>query len=305
MSNLQNVTEKEILRATHLSLVEIIGGSIGHGFKIPLTGHVLSLYQLYILANSLNKDVLPRSSTAEISGIVAVLKSLSPAGQKLGPMLSILTQGLLFWLGTFVLGIGLLGQLLGAILLSLWSFIQPLLTYFLLFGADLIRMVDYYQQKIKSDYPVGENFLWIALGIVLLTKLLIACGVVILSRYLKKEFSINTGALRNVPNPKFKASGHPILNALRDLFNPLFIVSLILLAIFLWQVESNLSHIIWLLLRPVAIGFLFFYILRSPYTYRFFERVSLRSPAFNRFYQKAILVLKKIESSRQDGEIQK
>jgi hypothetical protein len=78
-----NAADLEMNRAVKLSLIEIVAGSLGHGLKVPLTGFLLSLNQIYFLANALNKDHLPPRSLIEISGMTAALKSLSIAGQKL------------------------------------------------------------------------------------------------------------------------------------------------------------------------------------------------------------------------------
>lgn len=141
------IADLEIKRAAQLSLTEIGLGSLGHGFKIPLTGHVLSLNQLAFLLNAINRDVLPKSSTFEISSLAAVMKSFSPAGQKIGPMLSIAMQGFLFWLSTTLLGIGLLGQLLGAVMLSLWAFIQPLITLLMIYGLSSVDLFEFHRDR--------------------------------------------------------------------------------------------------------------------------------------------------------------
>jgi hypothetical protein len=244
-SSQPTITDKEITRATHLSLVEIIFGSVGHGFKIPLAGQLLSLYQLNVLVNSLNKDFLPRSSSVEISGIVAVLKSLSPAGQKLGPMVSILSQGILFWLGTLLGGINLFGQLLGATLLSFWSFIQPLLTFTLIYGIDLFRMLEFYRSKTEQEYPYAQKYLIIFIMSLILLKAIGAWVIVILSFFKKSEFKIETRKLEKfIILPKAEPQASVWKRAFKDIFNPLFLISFILMVIFMWQIESSLSQVI-------------------------------------------------------------
>lgn len=302
MSKNSSITDKEIIRATHLSLVEILFGSVMHGFKIPMTGQLLSLYQLNVLANSLNKDSLPRSSAVEISGIVAVLKSLSPAGQKLGPMISILFQGMLFWFGTLILGVNLFGQILGAALLSMWSFIQPFITYFLIYGFDLLRMFEHYQNKANRDYPYAERYLILFLAGLITVKTILACLIVSFSYFKKTEWSLQTTQLENFFPPQSRQSASQLSiakAALKDILNPLFLLSFVLMVIFLWQIETNLSRLVWLSLRPLAIAYLIFYFIRSPLTHSILIRWAKRSVIFQRFYDKALLVLKTIEQKRQ------
>ena len=90
-----------------LSLAEIGLGSLLHGLKIPLTGTFLSINQALFLTRlvKLNRNQPDaRTLPFQVSNITALLKSLSPAGKKLLPMLAIASQGLLFTLGTIVFG---------------------------------------------------------------------------------------------------------------------------------------------------------------------------------------------------------
>lgn len=301
ISNKVSITDKEISRATHLSLVEILLGSVGHGLKIPFTGQFLSLYQLNVLANSLNKDSLPRSSTVEISGIVAVMKSLSPAGQKLGPMVSILSQGILFWSGTLMGGVNIFGQLLGATLLSLWSFIQPLITYGLVYGIDLFRMIEFYREKTAKEYPYAQKYLIGFVICLILLKIILAWAIIGLSFFKKDEWLLETKNLEKLIPKQKQADPSVWKKAFKDLLNPLFLFSFFLMVIFLWQIETNMSRVIWLSLRPLAIAYLIFYAIRSPIVHKFLSQWAEKSKAFKRFYDKAILILEKIEKSRNDN----
>lgn len=300
VSKTTTVTDREISRATHLSLVEILFGSIGHGLKIPFAGQFLSLYQLNVLANSLNKDTLPRSSAVEISGIVAVMKSFSPAGEKLGPMVSILTQGILFWLGTILAGVGLIGQLIGGTFLALWSFLQPLLTYTLIFGFNLFHMLEFYRSKAEKEYPyAGKYLLGFIIGLIVI-KIILAWAVISYSFFNKTEWSVSTKPLEKLISLDNRSSNKSVWKrAFKDLANPLFLLSFFLMAIFLWQIETDKSRLIWLSLRPLAIAFVIFYILRSPKTHQFFYERAQKSSAFKRFYSRAVLVIKAIESKRE------
>ncbi|MGZ3691317.1 MAG: hypothetical protein ACXVAX_07425, partial [Pseudobdellovibrio sp.] len=180
----------EIKKAAQLSIAEISLGSIGHGFKIPLTGHVLSLNQLGFMLNALNRDLLPRYSTFEISSIAAILKSFSPAGQKLGPMLSIAMQGFLFWFSTVLLGVGIVGQIFGALLMSLWAFVQPLITLMFIYGFDLENLSQFYVEKTKDDYAFITFAIFYAVVSVLVLKLVTAVVFTVLSFKFKKEIKV-------------------------------------------------------------------------------------------------------------------
>jgi hypothetical protein len=279
----------EIKRAAQLSITEIGVGSIGHGFKIPLTGQLLSLNQLGFLLNALNRDGLPRSSAFQISGIASVLKSFSPAGQRLGPMLSIAMQGFLFWLGTVLFGLNIFGQLIGALLLSLWAFIQPFITLFLIYGKDGADLIEYYVNRVSDDYQFIAISIGAAISIVVLMKIMIAISMVILSlkfgRMIKliDESNIQKKLLKNMPT----TSKNPFFGALRDITKPLFVMSFILMIIFVWQLQSELSQKIWMLLRPLGVAFIIFYVLRSPWVAKKMILLSNRSEKFKKIYEKS------------------
>ena len=114
--------------ATIQSLVEVGLGSFLHAFHIPFSGHALSLNQGLILTQACQKTESRKEAVTATNGIAiitAILKSLSPMGKRLTPMLAISMQGFLFSLGILILGNNILGMILGISLLSLWGFAQP------------------------------------------------------------------------------------------------------------------------------------------------------------------------------------
>lgn len=287
--NLPNV-DLEIKRAAQLSLTEICIGSIGHGFKIPLTGHVLSLNQLAFLLNALNKDQLPKSAVFEISGITAILKSFSPAGQKLGPMLSISMQGFLFWSSISVVGTNIFGQVAGAILLATWAFIQPLVTLFIIYGYDLINLSKHYLKRLNDDYSFIADSLIFALSGLIIIKLSIASAMAIYSVLKKKEILLigenrmSKMIMQQIPRGPQKDA---FKTAIKDLFKPLFLMSFVLMLVFVWNIEGSVSQKIWFSLRPLAIAFVLFYLLRSEWLAERLLNLSKKSNRFQKIYLKA------------------
>lgn len=288
--NETKTTDIEIKRAAQLSLVEISVGSVGHGFKIPLTGQILSLNQLAFLLNANNRDQLPTASSFEISGIAAVLKSFSPAGQKLGPMFSIAMQGFLFWIFNALFRKNILGQLLGAFFLSLWSFIQPMITYFLIYGIELIQFFEYYEKRLAQDFSFIHQSILVALILVLSVKICVAFALVIYSVRTGKEIRfIDPNQVQKLADQtvSFKVSDSPWRAAFRDITRPFFLFSFILMALFVWQIEGPFSQKIWLALRPLGTAYVIFYLVRSPYVARKLFEYSQRSERFKKIYDKA------------------
>lgn len=281
----------EIKEAAKLSLTEIGLGSLGHGFKIPLTGQVLSLNQLGFLLNAVNRHALPKSAVFEISSIAAILKSFSPAGQKLGPMLSIAMQGFLFWLGLAIFGMNIIGQAVGAFLLALWAFVQPFITLFMIYGFDLVKLVQFYIERVQEDYAFIAASLAVALLLVISIKIILALALVFYSRGFKKEIKLIRDnklqelILQQMPDGKNNLPAWR--GALKDLLKPLFLFSFLLMMVFVWQINGGLSQKIWLSLRPLAIAFLIFYLIRSPWVAAKLFSLTKKSKTFESLYLKA------------------
>lgn len=247
--------------AALLSLIEVGLGSLLHGMKIPLSGHFLSLNQGLILTRATVKSGERRDAPI-ISTTAALLKSLSPAGKKLTPMLAIAMQGQLYYLGLVLFGANILGMLMGMILLCLWGFIQPLAVYYLLYGETLITVLDGLMKDWSQWLPLSwQGLLWLTLGVVTLKILLGFVVVVIAHRLTDAQVEkLELWARKHKPTDKKPLS--PVKGALKDMSTPLFIFSWLLTLIFYFLASSEHSVSIWLLLRPLAVGFILFYLAR-------------------------------------------
>lgn len=263
--------------AAFLAVIEIGLGSIVHGFKIPFGGQALSVNQGMVLthaAKSVRSKVL--SSMLIISTIVAVLKSLSPAGNKLGPMLSICMQGFLYTIGLSVFGINVLGVAVGMALLSLWAFIQPFVTLYIFFGHGLIEAIEFYIVKMTRSLGLSADHFFYGLLVIISVKVVIAvfAGVMTFRRTKSEQFSLKR--LPSVSNSFFaglskerKSSLKEVFKlSLKDLTRPFFLISFVLMVVFFSFSQSDWSQTIWLSLRPLAIAFVFFFLCRAPWLYR-------------------------------------
>lgn len=248
--------------AALLSLIEVGLGSLLHGMKIPLSGHFLSLNQGLILTRATLKSGERRDAPI-ISTTAALLKSLSPAGKKLTPMLAIAMQGQLYFAGLALLGTNIAGMFLGMSLLCLWGFIQPLAVYYLLYGETLITVLDGLMKSWSQWLPLSwQGLLWLTLGLVTLKILLGLMVVVIAHRLTDAQVEkLELWARKHKPNEKKPLT--PVKGALKDMSTPLFIFSWLLTLIFYFLASSQHSVSVWLLLRPLAVGFILFYLARQ------------------------------------------
>lgn len=292
----------EINSATHLALVEIVVGSLGHGFKIPFTGTLLSYYQLYICLGMMIRHKAKAVQVFNTAVIVALLKTLSPMGKKITPMIAIFMQGFLLWFGTVILGGTMAGMIIGAILFVSWSIFQVAVGFTLVYGFDFFKMIEFFQKEMTAYTHL--NIYWVFFSYWLL-KVIVAIGIVLYLTFKKNadiEWSldeekltlwrskilISSTSLDGVSS--FKRAG-------RDLANPFFFVSLVLMVLFHFFQGTTTMNIVWFVCRSLAVAFMLFYLIRTPWTKRFLFSLFGKSRAYRSLYKKMYQVKRRLESS--------
>lgn len=254
-----------------LSMIEIGLGSLLHAFHVPFGGFFLSLNQGFILSRVIKMhrgEWHAKTLPMHISNITALLKSLSPAGNRLGPMIAIAMQGLFFNSGIFVLGANLWGCLLGMTLLCLWSYLQIALYFYLMFGKKLVDVVNFNFQEIQAVFPFEAKGVGLALALLVLIKIFLGAVFVILafalserrfqkyqSRILKAYHPQKTLATQQNLRPALVAS-------VKDLLSPLFLMTFTIVAMFFVLSGTPWQEAAFYLIRPLAVGFLLFFSIR-------------------------------------------
>jgi hypothetical protein len=266
--------------AAFLSLSEVGVGSFLHTFHIPFSGHFLSLNQIFLLSRA--SGLVGKSGSVLIPGsisfIAAALKSLSPSGKKLTPMLAIGMQGLLFNIGIFLFGHSAAGRVFGAAISSLWGFIQPLLIYYCIFGQALFHTFVKLEESFRSWIPMDIPSIWYVCVFVVITKVLISTTLALLAPKTPEhamELYAKNLAKSNLVRSKIgkihqSAATHvkPQLKniaflAIKDLCVLPFIACVLLSTVsFIWVEGAHASWLVLAMLRPIAIGFLFFFAIR-------------------------------------------
>lgn len=301
-------TDLQTQTATHLSMVELGLGSFLHAFKIPFTGHFLSLNQSFFLTYCVrilspftekNRFQLAQISF-EISILTALLKSLSPAGQKWGPMLSISMQGILYSLGLILFGANIVGAIVGSVLLSTWAFIQPFITLFISFGpSEIHKIIGFYTQRLQDDFNVQPEQLKTIVLAAILLKAFLAALVCLVAYFLKsqkvkklqeklishhKQSPRNTNEITTTIHKK----------VFRDLTRPLFLFSFVLATVFLFATETEFVSVFWKILRPLGIAVLAFYFMRSSLSRTLIEKLVSKSEYLKKIYQKSQTVFNEL-----------
>lgn len=253
-----------------LTATEIGLGSILHSLHIPFSGNLLSLNQGFLLAKGIWRhegESGARLLPARVSAVASILKSLSPAGKKLTPMLAIVSQGFLFSVGTVCFGTNLFGVLVGMFLLCLWPFVQPLLIYYFLFGRTLYDAALFALRAVQKYVPISDESLVRGFLGIVTVKLLVGLLLVWMSRRrsdnLTSAFSkMGETALQRSLKWSQTSLRLAARGAARELFRPFFIVNITLVWLFFRFSETPHARVIWLSLRPIAIGFVLYFAIR-------------------------------------------
>lgn len=271
--------------AALLAGTEIGLGSLLHMWHIPLSGHFLSLNQGFILSKATQKSKNYQTAM-EISLVVATLKSLSPVGKRLTPMLAITVQGFLFSLGQMLLGVNLFGAIVGMLLLCLWTYVQMILVYILTFGTEIISVAHFFLNKLPKILPFMEPNLVSLILIPVTINLFVAVVVAVLSfinkgtkyeNYLLKISEKRMGGIFQIQNPGklvlTLSLKEKVLLVFKDLLRPWYLISLLMMVLFFVINKSDQVQIMWYLLRTAAVSFLIFYTLRFLPVDQWFQKI--------------------------------
>jgi hypothetical protein len=118
--------------------IEVSLGSMLHATKIPFRGLPLAVIQAVILFFAGSRLARPWM-VIWVSYVSAALKALSPAGNRIRPMLAIAVQGSLFGLSVRLLGWNTAGITAGAWLVGAWAALQGFVFQYLLLGNALFE----------------------------------------------------------------------------------------------------------------------------------------------------------------------
>lgn len=249
--------------------IEVVAGSTLHALHIPLKGHFLALVQNYLLIYF--GKALQGRNLFWITSITAALKSFSPAGSKIKPMIYIFLQGVIFLLPSKIIGFNFLSVLIGSILMGQFTLFGSFLMDYILFGQAVIDSYINGVDKVLAWF--GFNNLSFLQIVCLFVILKIILSLIIASTYfLKKLSKLETWSLRFtnekkfsskeyfLAQPKFKVS---MKHALIDLLSPAFYLPFILLSlmIFFFSGIDSISFGITIL-RGLILAWLGFLIAR-------------------------------------------
>jgi nucleoside-triphosphatase THEP1 len=250
-------------------------GALLHGVQAPMTGLFMSSMQSVIMTYAAT-GLREKRRVVWVPFISASLKALSPAGNRLRPMLAITMQGLLYGGAVTLFGWNVLAVALGGFLIGAWSALQGFALQFLFVGGDLVRAYDSIIAwvarllEVRTPGLVALVALWSA-----------ACGAVSCSLTLIawKRRARMPGRLRDAV---FRRKGKGVVldgtpagkvdamrKGIRDLLRPLFWLPVAIVVGFTLATGSPLESALWVVVRAAGIGFVLFSLVRVFDLHRF------------------------------------
>ncbi len=233
-------------------------GSVIHGYKIPFGGHFLALLQgtlLSLYLETRKQKHLPYThfDPFHVGVVASFLKSLSPMGKRLTPMLAISMQAFLFSCGSWF------SLYLGMTALCLWGFIQPVLIYVLMFGEPLVQAVELFLKRTDTL----SNWISSSLigGVLVVAILKIILGWLVVYKIQKGEIfkeQVETRVREFVTKSRapIQRTGSSQRDFMKMVFSIPFLLSwagVILFLYFSGEEKESLSTWVWVIIRPIAI----------------------------------------------------
>lgn len=242
-------------------------GSVLHGAQVPMRGLFLSTVQSLFMMYSGDR-LAERSRVVWVPLIAAGLKALSPAGNRLRPMLAISMQGFLFSLFVTLLGWNALGIFSAGWFVGAWAASQGIVLQYLFIGDSLFQAVDtviqWLAEHLRLDLPgIAVVFLlWIVLwGMV--------SASVTLFFWLRRHrlparlgLMLSRGADGIVLSNERPGLLKAVRRGLRDLLRPVFWVPVAVVVGIVLASGSGWEQGVWIVGRAVVVGWVLFSVAR-------------------------------------------
>jgi nucleoside-triphosphatase THEP1 len=246
--------------------IEATLGSMLHGAQVPLRGLGLSGIQTAVLVSA-GQSLRERTRVVWVSFIAAGLKALSPAGNRLRPMLAITMQGVLFGFGTNILGWNVAGILAGSMMVGAWAAAQGIVLQYLLIGSGLFSAYDAAVVWLREHLQLGiPGFVTLmAVWITLWGAVTAGVGLWVWRRRslpvrLRKLMERGVGKLQLDRRPV--SLGKAMAHGARDLLKPAFYVPVALVVAILLAAGSPWETGFWIVARAVTVGAVVFSLVR-------------------------------------------
>jgi nucleoside-triphosphatase THEP1 len=170
---------------------EIILGSFFHSLKLPLRSVILASIGVTLMV-ALGRRWSQNGLFWRAGLICALMKSLSPAGLILSPMVAIFAQGLLMELCVRTGGRNFLAFVCGGILAVSWNLLQYLAYHILIYGYDIVGIYQKIYTMATELLPLPKGNFWLPLWISLATHAAFGLLAAVLGFFLAAKKTGNT-----------------------------------------------------------------------------------------------------------------
>ena len=233
--------------------LEMTVGSALHSGQIPLRGLAMSSLQAAMMVFA-GSGLGSPGRVVWVPFISGGLKALSPAGNRVRPMLAIVMQGLLFGASVQALGWNFFSLGLGGALVGAWAALQGIVLQYLLLGNELIRAYDSVVLWLADKWQLTAPGLPWLVGAWAVLHALVASGVTLTAWRLKQP----PAALRQVlEKENIAIAPAPVRSGwrrLKDFGQWQFWVPFLLVSIILLGTGRPWVAVVWLAIRFVAVG---------------------------------------------------
>jgi hypothetical protein len=234
--------------------LEMTVGAALHAGKIPLRGLAMSSLQAVMMVFA-GTELSQPGRVVWVPFISGGLKALSPAGNRVRPMLAIVVQGLLFGATVQALGWNVLALALGGALIGTWAALQGFFLQYLLLGDELIRAYDTVVLWLAEKWHIAAPGLpWLVGAWAVLHAVVTASAVVAAWRYQQPPAVLQRLLAKEVTREPQAAAPRAGWRRLREFGHWQFWLPLLLVATITLGGGSSWVTVAWLVLRFVAVG---------------------------------------------------
>ncbi|MFN0157708.1 MAG: hypothetical protein ACKVRP_06510 [Bacteroidota bacterium] len=242
-------------------------GSALHGGRVPMRGLFLSSMQSVVMTYAAHR-LGQRGRVVWVPFISAGLKSLSPTGSRLGPMLAITMQGLLYGGAVTALGWNAIAVMVGGILVTGWAAAQGLVLQYLLFGGELLRAYDTVIRWVVERFNISPPGVVVLMTVWCALWGSVGAAVTFLAWRHRETIPTKLRVLldRGSQNVRLNSASptwrHATRGGLRDLARPFFWVPLLIVTAVIVLSGSPWESAFWIVARAATIGVVIFSLVR-------------------------------------------
>jgi nucleoside-triphosphatase THEP1 len=162
MNRRNNISEKWIkasIIGTIWAASEIVLGSFLHNLRIPFSSNVLTAIGLIILISS--SYVWSEKGLFWRSGLIcALMKTMSPSAVIFGPMIAILSQGILLEIFTRVFGKNIMGFIIGSMFAMTWNLFHKIMNFIISYGFNIVEIYAELLKYTQKQLNIHVDLVW-------------------------------------------------------------------------------------------------------------------------------------------------